>query len=147
MRLGRITLVRGAERRACRSGDRRSKPAARSGRVSRFRAMPAEAGVPSRGRHEVGAATTRSAEPPAGCAGLKTGVPSRGCDAGEGRGAFRALRARCRPEAGAPIVAAFVFLLAVPVAGETPEEFSGIPWESLEELPDGLAAVRAAGHH
>ena len=65
---------------------------------------------------------------------------------GEERGAFRALRARCRPEAGAPIVAAFVFLLAVPVGvgGETPEEFSGIPWESLEELPDGLAAVRRA---
>ncbi len=65
---------------------------------------------------------------------------------GEERGAFRALRARCRPEAGAPIFAAFVFLLAVPVGvgGETPEEFSGIPWESLEELPDGLAAVRRA---
>ena len=31
-----------------------------------------------------------------------------------------------------------------PLGGETPEEFSGIPWESLEELPDGLAAVRAA---
>ena len=45
-----------------------------------------------------------------------------------------------------------LFLLAVPVgqAGAAPpqagapEAFSGIPWESLEELPDGLAAVRRA---
>ena len=69
------------------------------------------------------------------------------------RCAFRALRARCRPEAGAPTrvaAGAFALLLAVPVAGapvqtgDTPETFSGIPWESLEELPDGLAAVRRA---
>ena len=46
----------------------------------------------------------------------------------------------------ASLPGAVVFLLAGTVgqAGETPEEFSGIPWESLEELPDGLAAVRAA---
>ena len=59
-------------------------------------------------------------------AGLETGVPSR----------VRGLA-----------VGAFVFLLAAPLGGETPEEFSGIPWESLEELPDGLAAVRAAATH
>ena len=58
-------------------------------------------------------------------AGLETGVPSR----------VRGLAA-----------GAFVFLLAVPLgeAGETAGEFSGIPWEALEELPDGLAAVRRA---
>ena len=33
--------------------------------------------------------------------------------------------------------------MAIPLGAE--EEFSGIPWEALEELPDGLAAVRAGG--
>ena len=42
---------------------------------------------------------------------------------------------------------AFALFLAIPAAGapaQTPETFSGIPWQSLEELPDGLAAVRGA---
>ena len=42
---------------------------------------------------------------------------------------------------------AFALFLAIPAAGapaQTPEAFSGIPWEALEELPDGLAAVRGA---
>ena len=96
--------------------------------------MPAEAGVPSRRCHARVAAFPKvcavrlggfgpCAARSAARAGLETGVPSR----------VRGLA-----------VGAFVFLLAAPLGGETPEEFSGIPWESLEELPDGLAAVRAA---
>ncbi len=44
-----------------------------------------------------------------------------------------------------PAAGAFALFLAIPAAGapaQTPEAFSGIPWEALEELPDGLAAVR-----
>ncbi len=57
-------------------------------------------------------------------AGLETGVPSRQCHLGL-------------------VAGALVLLLAVPL-GAAEEEFSGIPWQSLEELPDGLAAVRRA---
>ena len=57
-----------------------------------------------------------------------------------------------RSPAGALVGGSLLILLAVPLgqAGAAlpqtgaPEAFSGIPWQSLEELPDGLAAVRRA---
>ena len=66
-------------------------------------------------------------------------------------GCPRALRTRRRRRIGAGVLVVFLAVTLGPTAAAPPEgggpgaeAFAGIPWQSLEELPDGLAAVRRA---